>query len=104
MPVRATYKPLFQAIITTSMASVHNPTAETIGKIHVCNYTSSDCWFSLKIGGTGDANWIFCQEIIPGNGSRTWDIPMTLEAADQVYAQAQTATSLAISGWGVENT
>lgn len=104
MPVIATYKPLFQEVISDVELSVYTAGGEAIGKIHICNFKNPDCWFSLKIGGTGSANLIFDEMIIPGHGTFDWDVPFTLEVGDQIYALAQTTNSLVISGWGVEQT
>jgi len=91
------------AFIANAAANIYAPPASTIytiiKHIHICNVTTSACWFTLYIGATGASTAgteIFKQYNVSANGVFDYFTNRLMVSTAFLVGVAQTASALTI--------
>jgi len=95
------------AFIANAAANIYTPAAATIfttiKQIHICNVTTSACWFTLYIGATGasvSGTEIFKQYVVAANSTYDWFTSRLMLSTNFLVGVAQTASALTIEVLG----
>jgi len=100
------YKKLHQSELTTSAAVVYTVPANTQTIVKHIRAVNSDAtvtyWVSLWDGGSSDANLILPQTDIVAGGFFEIEATMCMDAGGTLQAQAQAATTITLTVYGLE--
>lgn len=102
------YRVLDQRQVSTTAGTVYTaPTAPgmaIVKSMRIVNTSGAACWVALWQGGTGAANAILPQVTVDPGGFAEFEGTLTMAGGTTLAAQAQTATSITLTIYGLEIT
>lgn len=104
-----TYKRLYQGVAGTTAAAAYTvpgSTSAIVKSMRIVNYSGAAATIKLwhGTGGAADANVILPEVSVDAGGFAEFDGTLTMAAADIIYAQAGTVTSITLTIYGLEIT
>ena len=101
------YKKLAQGYVSSSAAAIYTVPGATqaiVKHIRIINTDTANRWVKLWDGGTADTNLIIPQTYVAAGGYIEIDGPICMAATIVLNGQAEVASKLVITVYGVEIT